>query len=437
MYKITKGKLMSHPLNSLTTCNYLLNVDFNKPTLSPDVDFKEPKASKSASDAQCSYATPLFVDESLKTMMKIVYYLVNNKPDAFFIFDPAAENNQCHIYSLMFVKIATIQIQVSKMFPEEVTELIQDYVSTDDRKFLYLSFLLSPAFRTNSKLLDQVIKKSLKEMEMPPPTSNFLSFLKDFSCKRTRDARLALNILFQNYMKQNIASLDSPYQEELQKLAKCNLLKNNLYTFPKFAGVAYFNKLVQEEKIPIFFKVKVMTQNGNGSFVFAINPSQNQQFPVIVYEIIVTDKSMTPDDCQAIAPKCYYHSLKNIHPSHDKNGQCSFCTSSTPIDVAPFQEKFQKALQNPSDMLLALGADFILEKQGEFYKFFSDEKCFPKLTQLFSKSVTNITSLCLSAKRPENFTAFHAYPDSTSQASKNILVMNDCYENHLNKRKLT
>src|SRR3990167_10936301 len=127
---------------AISTCNYLFNREAEE--LFPHEDGE-------------------FVNESLQKVIGIIDELITSKPEALFIFDPTAFNNQCHLYALFTAQ-------------------------STNRKFLYLSFFLSYAFLTDTTLIDKVICKNMKE-----PSKKFRRFLKDPEGIRTKAARAALN----------------------------------------------------------------------------------------------------------------------------------------------------------------------------------------------------------------------------------------------------
>lgn len=374
-------------MNITSTCHYLFNREAKE--LFPNEDEE-------------------FVEESLKKIVEVIDNLIASRPEALFIFDPMGFNNQCHLYALFVAQ-------------------------GSNRKFLYLSVFLSYAFLADSKLFEKMICKELKA-----PSKEFRLFLKDVEGVRTRAARAALNVLFEQHLKETLCA-----ETELANLAGENLqLKDgneSLYTFPKFAGVVFLIDAIRSEKIPLIFKVKVMTKEGNSTFSYASCDVQklDPATPVIVFEMIATGEGLSYLECHEIAKKCFYHCRRNIRSKdrHKQNESCHFC-SPKKVDVIPFKNRLLPIIERTDEMLLALGADFILQKQGTFLPFFSDEDKFPELTALFKKSVPDIEKFGLSRSEQLNLTVSHVYTDCAKYAASDALVIDAPYDKQLAARGL-
>lgn len=381
-----------------------------------------------------------FINESLVTLMKIVDHLVRENPEALFLFTPTAFNNQCHLYSL-FVAQAVNQAKIQSA----VGSIMPDSPESIDRRFLYLSFFLSFAFLSSQKLLEKLACKTLTVMEAAAPSKAFKVFLKDSQGLRTHASRSALNVLFKEHMQKLFNSGEGPLDSELGVVANEDLQlapilgKGTLYTFPKLAGVAYFIEALSKEKIALLFKVKVVANEGIGSFMYS---SQNLQAfesraPLIVFEMVATGPSLTYLEYREIAKKCPTHSRRNVSSKncHKATESCLSCSHKR-LDVGPYEQKFQPVLASAKDTLLALGADFILQSQQSFLGFFSDRERFPRLTALFEASVSKIECCFLSMNQPLNMSVSHVYTDSVGMALRNELVMDATYETHLKNRGL-
>lgn len=361
-----------------------------------------------------------FVNQSLSTLMKVVDHLVAHHPEALFIFDPTAFNNQCHLYALF------------------VAQAVQMPASIDSR-FLYLSFFLSYAFLTDPKLMEKLVCKTLQVMDEKAPSREFRLFIKDPDHIRTHAARTALNELFKTHMQ---TRLEDP---ELSKIAHSNLQlppssgKGDLYTLPKFAGIAHFLDTIQKQDITLLFKVKVVTKEGNGDFSFCKKKIQslNPKEPVVIFEMMIPGKSLNYIECRDLAKRCPHHSRRNVSSKdrHPPTESCLFCSSSK-IDISSYQEKFEPILAKPSEMLQALAADFVCQKQPSFFYFFSDPIEYPRLTKRFTESLPLIKSSFLSMNEPLNLSVSHVYTDSAKQAAENRLVIDASYETHLTQRGL-
>ena len=361
-----------------------------------------------------------FVNQSLETLTKIIDHLLVTRPEALFLFDPTALNNQCHLYALMTVQAV-------------------------DRRFLHLSFFLSHAFATDSKLLDKLVCKTLSAMQLAAPSQEFRGFVKDSQGVRMRAARQALNRLFAEHMQTTFASGKGPLYSELSAIAHADPRlestdgKERLYTLPKFAGVAYLIDVLAREKIPLLCKVKVITNEGTAVFthsnhdVRALAPDA----PVVVFEMVATGEGLSYLECHKIAQKCSTYSYRNASRAkrHPVEEPCLFCTPKR-VDKAPYQQRFEPTLQRTDELFLALGADFVLQNQRPFLPFFSDRHNFPHLTQLFEASVPKIQECRLSMLEPLNMSVSHVYTDCAALASQETLVIEASYETHLTTRGL-
>ncbi len=414
---------MSNAISCPTACDYLFN-----------------KGAESIFPSQNS----LFVNQSLQTMMEVIDHLVTTSPEAMFIFDPTAYNNQCHLYTLFFVQIIN-QAQKGDGL-SSANEMTKKGV---DRRFLYLSFFLSYAFLTNPKLLDKLISKTLAAMKATPPSREFSLFCKASEplSLRTQAAREALNKLFEEHMKKRFLSGEDPLYPELAKMAEGDLQMNlsngsskgTFYTLPKFAGVAYLVDVISKEKIPLLFKVKVVTKEGNGFFSYSSQQIEKlgSTTPVIVFEMIATDDSLSFLECRDIAKRCPINSRRNVSRKerHKETESCRFCASER-ANVEEYQKKFQPILEKSDEMLLALAADFMLQSQSSFLPYFSDRKKFPQLTTLFDESLPNIENFSVSMDKPLNMSVSRVYADPASLAAEDTLIINASYETHLKARKL-
>lgn len=420
---------MSSTATTITPCQYLFR--------------KDTKALFPAQEAG-------FVNQSLVTLMKIVDHLVRTNPEALFLFDPTAFNNQCHLYALFVAQAVNqikIQTVVGSILPltDAVEPAFLGYTEYVDRRFLYLSFFLSFAFLTDPKLLEKLACKALTVMKSAAPSKEFRLFLKDPGSIRTHASRSALNVLFAEHMQRVFTSGESPLDLELRAVANADLQlapsagKGTLYTFPKLAGVAYLIEELFRERIALLFKVKVLTKEGIATFMHsnqnlrALGPTA----PVVVFELMATGDSLTYLECHEIAKRCPTHSRRNVSSKdrHKPTERCLFC-SPNKVDVAVHRQRFQPALTATNEMLQALGADFVVRNQKPFLGFFSDRMKFPRLTALFEASVPNIERHFLSGIKPNSMSVSHVYTDCAAMALRDALVIDAAYETHLSDRGL-
>ncbi|MBS0629269.1 MAG: hypothetical protein JSS30_03485 [Verrucomicrobia bacterium] len=367
----------------ISTCQYLFNKSAKE--LFPDED-------------------EVFIEESLQAVITKVDELLVSRRESLFLFDPAAFNDQCHLYAL---------------FAAQGT----------DRKYLYLSFFLSKAFMLDATLMEKVVGAKDKKLKR---------LLKDPEGIRARAARVAMNRLFEEHLKATLPAgeLAELANEDLQHMSSDK--KGLLYTFPKFAGVHYFNDAVAQDKIPILFKVKVVTQEGNGYFSFSEHDLKalDPKAPVIVFELIATGEGISFVKCRDIALRCFFHSRRNVMSKdrHKADEVCLFCSEKR-VDVSGFRDKFLPILARKEEMLLALGADFVLQKQKQFLAYFEKGK-YPKLAALFDQHYSNIQKLFLSMTDPFNLSVAHVYTDCVSEAVKENMILDAPYSEHLQKRGL-
>jgi hypothetical protein len=343
-----------------------------------------------------------FVNESFAKVMHAVDDLVASKRESLILFDPTAFNNQCHLYALLAAQ-------------------------GKEKKFFYLSFFLCYGFLADATLMEKVVKAEGKE---------FKRFLRDTEGVRANAARSALNCLFEEQMKETSDSeLCALANEDLQLTYKG---KEQLYTFPKFAGVVYLIDAVAKDKIPLVFKVKVVTKEGTGSFSFSKHDIQklDPAAPAIVFEMMATGEELSYLECHDIAVKCFNHSRRNIRSKdrHPSKADCLFCSPKR-VDVAPFKERFIPILEETEEMLLALGADFTIQKQESFLPFFKMEK-YPRLMALFQRAVPKIQDCFLSRNKSMNLTVSHVYADCAKYAAGEELIIDSFYDKHLQTRGL-
>ncbi|MBA3237399.1 MAG: hypothetical protein H0T62_03495 [Parachlamydiaceae bacterium] len=376
-----------------------------------------------------------FVNQSLKNIMGIVDHLLVSNPESLFLFDPASCNNQCHLFSLINAQLLSHAMTQQQQQQSDIKAEIPD------KKFIYLSFFLSHAFLANSKLCEQVARKALQTMKSNEPTKQFCMFIKDPEGKSVRAARNAINVLFADHMKTVLSKREDPLFKELALLAhepKLTSCEDNgpiLYTLPKFAGVAYFVDAIFKEEISVQFKVKVVTKEGNGLLCHTVHHFPS--VPVIVFEMVATDQTLSYKDFEEIAKKCPSFSQRNINQSkrHKNSDSCGFCTTRQ-INVEGYRERFQSIFERSNEMLLALGADFVLQRQKSFEGFFTNTVKYPLLTALFKESRDNIQKFCLSMDKPLSLSVLHAQPDSASFAAEDALIMDATFETHSKKRGL-
>jgi hypothetical protein len=363
-----------------------------------------------------------FINASLETIMKVSRVLMSKK-GASLLFDPTAFNNQCHLYALMVAQ-------------KKLNE-----------RFFHLAFFLNYGILTDTSLMGKICDKTAQEITLsyPEPKKKFYTFLKDPEGERTRAARIALVALFESDLKKTLSSEESALYKELCYVARQDLQLSpssgggTVYTYPKFAGVVYMVDTIARKQLPLFFKVKVMTTQGTGSFTYCSTPIEDlrDETPLIVFEMIATDDNLTFTQCCEIAKRCPNHSHRNLRTAerHKEEETCLFCTDKR-VDTTLFKERILPVLAAKDQMLCALGADFVLHYQQPYLPFFSDQSSCPTLAKLFQAGVTNVEKFALSLNKPLNMSVFHAHADYKSNALQETLVIDASYQQHLQRRGL-
>lgn len=371
------------------------------------------------------------VNQSLETLMKAnIAFLSRKDDDGFPFIDPAAFNNQCHLYSLLAARI-------KKNYKEKTAE--EKLAKTQENRFLHLSFLLSYTFLTDRRLLCQTIERAASKGEISLPISkeHFDDFVKDNQGFLIRTARLSLNEVFERSMKKILedAKGRSLLHKELYELSLEDLRvlpdrgKEKLYTLPKLVGVAY----LIEENISFVIKTKVINEKGTGILFFKSGNIQGDD-PVLIFETVASDK-FSIKEFRNIAQECptYFERKASSKDRHFENKNCHYCNPEK-IDLGHYQGSFEKATASMQETLYALGADFMQEVQPAFLKFFKDEKKYPLLADIFKKAIPNIEKLGLSMKKPLAFTVDHVYVDSAKHALSSEFRMNMSPESFLQTR---
>jgi hypothetical protein len=389
-----------------------------------------------------------FIDQCLGVCTRINNYILTHK-EGLFVIDPRAFNNQCHLYSLRAVQAMKLE-------------------GGDETRFRLLSFFLSMPLTGNLALFKEAVNGSLlgmgegydehnsteknfyaafKDHSIPFNKKNVEEFLKVDSSGRLKEVRLRLNQVFEDHLKESLSSLkdSSPLHLELYKLAhipeeqlriKSPTLgsKECYYTFPKLAGVAFMLDVLAREKIGFAIKVKVITKDGYAGRVSQCSAPFEDNEPVIVFEAIATDGTLSLAQCREEAKKC--PSYFQNHPTKTKEHDTCFFCEKTEQDLTPFIDRLQEVMKSPQEMFYALGADFIVNHQKEFHHFFESED-YPNLSQIFQEAVPNIEKLGLSSDKPLTFSICHAHPDLGKHAKTASMELDTAPEQFLKTRGLT
>lgn len=369
-----------------------------------------------------------FVNESLEILMKINRHLLANK-DAFAFVDPMAFNDQCHLYALK-------AFQIRKKY-NEISEEERSQQSPENR-YLHLAIFLNYAVSTEANTFVKVVEKAIKELSIDiKDKKTFNRFLKDQ--EDFRKARIALNEHFRDDLRArfNDSEINHVY-EELSALTQedlCISKYKGLYTFPKLAGVAYLLDRIAKENIPFVIKIKILTPDGAAGVIVKSSRQINPDESVIVIEGFATDGTMTLPYCEQEAKKCdkYFHRYVQTKKRHEPTDNCFYCRA-VQIDLTPYRKRLNEVMNNPDDMLLALGADFIDKMQPEFKQYFTNSQKFPFLTYLYTRGHNLIQKYGLGMESPTTFSVCHVYCDSGEKAVSSDLQLDMIREEFLKSR---
>lgn len=377
-----------------------------------------------------------FIDQCLDVCMRVNRYILSHK-EGLFVIDPRAFNNQCHLYSLRAAKIMRSYPMITK----------------EEKRFLHLSFFLSMPLMGNMALFKEAIDAALQgqgckekkfydafiDKSISFNKKNIQEFLQDDGDRRLKAARFQFNQDFENQLKETLASMKhlTPLHAELESLAHENLRIGNgdlYYTYPKLAGVILLIDAMAREKMGFAIKAKVITQEGFGGTLTACTQNVQENEPIIILEGIATDGSMSLEACRKEAEKCPSY-FRNDPREIKNHTSCFFCEKKEQ-DLTPFVHRLSEAIQSPETMLLALGADFIINQQQKFRHFFEDKKKYPLLSQIFQEALGNIERLGLSSNAPLTFGPCHAHPDLGKHALTSSMELDTAPKTYLKERKV-
>lgn len=378
-----------------------------------------------------------FVEECLHCCIRVHLFFLSQK-QGFFLIDPAAHNNQCHLYAL---KAARIQVLYSHKTEEE--KLAQ----TEENRFIHLALFLSYFFKEPNAYL-KIIEETLKQtgQKAPTPKKHFQAFLRDEGSCRERASRLALNELFRKDLLKSLSNHPSPLYSELHTMALEDLEisqdagfgvhhKEKIYTYPKIVGVAYLIDVIAKENIAMVLKVKILTAKGAGGVILQTNREIQPHEPTLVFEAVATEDSYSLTQFKKEARNCptytYRHPEKN--KLHDEKKPCFFCTKH-PVDLVPFQERIKTAMQSPEKMLYALGADFVVTAQQSFQPLFANYQKYPLLSALFEEALSDRQKLGLVNPDPQAFSMFHVHTEIGSEALSEKMALDRSSEMLLKER---
>lgn len=380
-----------------------------------------------------------FVEDSLALLMRVNVHLLSKK-DSFFLIDPLSYNSQCHLHSLRAAKI--------KNSYSTLTET-QKMSRNENNRFLHLAFFLSQPLILDKSLFVKTVASALKEMGEKKPTAELHNFLTDKSRQLEKAARTALNAQFEKSIKVALqeAAENQPdsLNKELVKLANTELFapatrsntKEKIYTFPKFAGVAYLNAQLKNLKIPVVLKVKILSDLGcAGSYIIPerkVIKDGSSQLPALVIEAIATDGSISLLQSRKGSVKCPHSAYRDIRPAyvHDTALNCFFCKK-VDGDLSPQLEEAKKAMEYRESMLYQQGADYVIQQQPMLKDRFQDSEKYPELVSLFNKATQKLEDLGI--KKTSALSISHVYCDSYKNSLEPQMQLDTAPETYLQLR---
>ena len=355
-----------------------------------------------------SVVTDEFVNQSLEVLMRVnAIFLSRQENDGFGLLDPAAGNNQCHLYAYM----SGLLRSGYKTKTED-----EKRAQTPENRYLHLAFILSHTFIIDRTLLCSVIDKLVQRegISHPLPKKKFYHFVKDGLPDHhgllIRTARVAFNVVFEGCIKELLASKSSltSLHRELSVLSYAELrLAEGGYTYPKFAGVL---SLVLEN-ISYVFKVKIVTQQGTGLLVYSTG-AQAPDSPVLTFEGVASE-THSMEQIRSIAQRCphFFWRKPSSKQRHPEGESCPFCMK-TQTDPTQYEARFRRSMRDLPHTLLALGADFMLQEQASFAELLQNDDKYSCIAELFQHALASVEERGLGRARPITFTVFHVYVDS-------------------------
>ena len=362
-----------------------------------------------------------FIDCCLDLTMRVHRHLFTHK-NAILMLDPRAFNKQCHLYALKAV-------QISRTYHQKSEE--EKMAQNKENRFLHLGFSLNYAFRDKENYV-QTILSTLGMMNIyrgsdKLPMRHFIHFLKDEYGQREKASRQAFNQVF----KMNIRMAlhrdlgDDALSYELMQLSYKNLQMNGtslstnvepLYTYPKLSGLAYMVEVIAQERIPMVFKIKVCTNEGYGGMVSQSNGLVENNSSVVVFTGFATDGSFSATECAEKAKKCPTYLYRHSDPiyRHEETAKCFYCTPIN-MDLQPYQENLNKIMQSSTEVLFALGAEFMMQEQKPLLHLFQSHE-YPELKELFASSLSKIDQVSHFKEGVSTFAIYHTIAEDAMNA---------------------
>lgn len=381
-----------------------------------------------------------FVEQCLELAVKVNVYLFTHK-DAIMLIDPRAFNKQCQLYALR-------ACQIQREYPHRTEE--EKMSATDENRFLHLGFLLNYEFRDKINY-EQTVLTTLQRMDIKPYNAEFTAkgfktFLKDRERHLEQAARMAFNRLFKEDIQSTLESQKetNALTRELSLLAHENLMVPGtslgvkgelLYTYPKLAGLAFLMDTLARESLPFILKVKVVNQEGSGGIVRYESRPIADEDPVVVFSAFATDGSVSVMDAMEKAKKCptylYRHSqAKTRHPDSEK---CFYCTP-VEMDMVAQQERLDRVMKQPTDLIYSLGVEFMEQEQTAFLPFFKDSEKYPELQRLFAQSAVKPEELETNGVR--SLAIYHTFTEIGRTAKSDEFALDFSPERFLKAKEI-
>lgn len=352
-----------------------------------------------------------YIDSCLQLSMKVCSLLFEREDALIFFSCAVAANEACPLYTY---RLVTIKETYAQKTEEEKLN------SSEENRFLLLSLFLNTILLSGQPLsLVKVFSKVIKENKLIRPGRNprFHEFLHDDGKMREYASRKAYNELFETYMKNKLSelSLHSPVFKDLDLLAQQNLTitypnfrHQKLYTYPIFGILMFLVKEIEEDKLGVIVRIKVITQEGvTGYIKGTIGKIKNVSSPVMVLNGIATDGSFGIGDYRMKGQSCphnYFH-YESQRLLHAQNENCFFCKehpASTSNLLSQIEESCSKVLANPKELFYAFAVDSIIS-DPELYRAVSESEKFPELKNIIHEYKPKVMDLGLSSNKPTTF----------------------------------
>lgn len=389
--------------NSQTLCKTLFNKEAKE--IFYQINIKEPKIKTQ------------FVDECLMVSMRVCSALFQ-RDNALFLFSGAiAANEACPLYARRIIQIkSTYHLNTEE----------EKILFSQENRFLLLSLFLNTILLSDiNNCFKKVFEETMKELAIKPPIpkKHFNTFIQDPGKCREYAARIAYNTLFESHMRQSLleSNLTDPLYAELSKLSEEDLIKTypnfrnqKLYTYPAFGMLVFLAKKIQEEKITVILKVKIITKNGVAGILTKKFGDGTGKTPALILDGIGTDGSFGIPYYRQKGQECpqNYFRYDNTKLLHDKDKPCFFCKHDpNPEILKIFEERFISATKDFQSLFYALASDSIDQENHSL----QEKQKYPALYKLIQEMQPKVVELGLKADKPLAFSIVTAHVNSVER----------------------